>query len=198
MAASDQTYRNQTTLPLVLAWASVLMLVTTGWMFWDDYNRPFKKEQRVFRDVEEELAKRAMLASAPTAEQRQAVVAAEQELARAREIRKAVRDQADAKVKSLLPDQAHRETDRANLKAEFDSVTSFYNIAVELHGADSSEARRYLAEMDKARQRLEDMQRQVEKGQDDIDRAKNENFPVPGEELQLTPKEAEDRLSAAE
>src|SRR6266403_184143 len=105
MAASDQTYRNQKALHVVFAASSVVMLVTTGWMFWDDYNRPFKTEQRVFRDVEEELAKRATL--------------------------------------------------RANRKAVFDSVTSFYNIAVELHGADSAEARRYLAEMDKARQQLD-------------------------------------------
>src|SRR6187401_1559420 len=144
MAASGQTYRNQKTLHHVFAWSSVVMLVTTGWMFWDDYNRPFKQEQRVFRDVEEELAKRAMLAAAPSADQRQAVVAAEQELAKAREVRKSVRDQADAKVKSLLPGQAKRETLRANKKADFDSVTSFYNIAVEQHGADSPEARRYL------------------------------------------------------
>src|SRR5262245_35291615 len=155
MAASDQTYRNQKTLHTVFAWSSVAMLVTTGWMFWDDYNRPFKQEQRVFRDVEEEMAKRAMLAAAPSAEHRQAVVAAEQELARAREVRKAVREQADAKVKSDLPLQVKRESDRANLKAKFDSVTSFYNIAVELHGAESPEVRRYLTEMDQARQRLD-------------------------------------------
>src|SRR5206468_68290 len=166
-------------------------LVTTGWMFWDDYNRPFKTEQRVFRDVEEELAKRAMLAAAPSGAQRETVVAAEQELARTREIRKAVRDQADAKVKSLLPDQAKRETLRANRKAVFDSVTSFYNIAVELHGADSAEARRYLAEMDKARQQLDQLQREVEEGQADVDKVQYEKFPVPGEESQLTPKEAE-------
>jgi mono/diheme cytochrome c family protein len=198
MAASDQTYRNQKTLHLVFAWSSVIMLVTTAWMFWDDYNRPFKKEQRVFRDVEEELAKRAMLAAAPTKEQRDAVVAAEQELALTREARKAVRDQADAKVKSLLPAQAKRETLRANRKADFDSVTSFYNIAVEQHGADSPEARRYLAEMDKARQQLDQLQREVEEGQATIDQVQYEKFPVPGEESQLTPKEAEDHLSVAE
>src|SRR5439155_25575773 len=131
-------------------------------------------------------------------EHRQAVVAAEQDLARAREIRKAVRDQADAKVKSDLPAQADRETDRSKRKAEFDSVTSFYNIAVEQHGAESPEARRYLAEMDRARQRLDELQRQVEEGQATIDQVQYEKFPVHGEESQLTPKEAEDRLSAAE
>src|SRR5262245_49343592 len=102
MAASDQTYRNQKTLHAVFAASSVAMLVTTCWMFWDDYNRPFKKEQRVFRDVESEMAKRTMLAAAPTEEQRKAVVEAEQAVARAREVRTAVRAQADAAAKSYM------------------------------------------------------------------------------------------------
>src|SRR3954470_3380314 len=106
MAASDQTYRNLKALHVVFAVSSVAMLVTTGWMFWDDYNRPFKKEQRVFRDVETEMAKRAMLTAAPTEEQRKSVVEAEQAVARAREVRKAVRAQADADTKSLLPAQS--------------------------------------------------------------------------------------------
>ena len=65
MAASDQTYRKQQALHLVFAVSSVAMLATTVWMFWDDYNRPYKKEQRAFRAVEEELAKRAILTAAP-------------------------------------------------------------------------------------------------------------------------------------
>src|SRR5436190_19787991 len=99
MAASDQTYRNQRTLHIVFAVSSVAMLVTTVWMFWDDYNRPFKKEQRVFRTVEEELAKRTLLTTAPTAEQRAAVVEAEKEVAKARETSRAVRAKADDEVK---------------------------------------------------------------------------------------------------
>src|SRR5437764_3622686 len=105
MAASDQTYRNQKLLHVVFAWSSVAMLVTTGWMFWDDYNRPFKKEQRVFRDVEEEMAKRAMLAAAPGEEQRKVVAEAERAVTRARAVRTSVRAQADAEVRELLPMQ---------------------------------------------------------------------------------------------
>src|SRR5256885_8917079 len=114
MAASDQTFRNQKALHLVFAVSSVAMLATTVWMFWDDYNRPFKKEQRVFRDVEEEMAKRAMLAAAPGEEQRKVVAEAERAVTRARAVRTSVRAQADAEVRELLPVQLKRVTDYAN------------------------------------------------------------------------------------
>src|SRR5437868_15292956 len=52
MAASDQYYRNQRTLDIVFAVSCVLMLVSIVWMFVQDYDRPYKKEQRAFRDVE--------------------------------------------------------------------------------------------------------------------------------------------------
>ena len=46
MAATDQFYRKQKTLDVVFAVSCILMLVCTVWMFWDDYNRPWKKDQR--------------------------------------------------------------------------------------------------------------------------------------------------------
>src|SRR6266478_2103551 len=98
MAASDQTYRKQTALHLVFAVSSVAMLAATVWMFWDDYNRPFKKEQRVFREVEEELAKRDLLAAAPNEEQRKVVLKAEEEVAHARAVLKDIRAQADSEI----------------------------------------------------------------------------------------------------
>src|SRR5439155_24475358 len=98
MAASDQTYRDQRALHLVFAVSSVAMLASTIWMFWDDYNRPFKKEQRVFRELEEELAKRALLTAAPTEQERQKVLDAEAAVARARFALKDARSQADAEV----------------------------------------------------------------------------------------------------
>ncbi len=55
MAATDQTYRNQKTLDVVFAVSCILMLIGTLWMFWQDYDRPFKHVQREFRDVEEAM-----------------------------------------------------------------------------------------------------------------------------------------------
>src|SRR5437764_14419182 len=95
MAASDQTYRKQKSLHLVFAISSLAMLVTTVWMFWDDYNRPFKKEQKLFRHVEEEMARRAALDSAPDDDALAKAVAAERDLARARTVLRLVREKAE-------------------------------------------------------------------------------------------------------
>ena len=65
MAATDKPYRDQKALDVVFAVSCALMLLTVVWMFADDYNRPFKRYQRDFRDVEEEVSKRTMLAGAP-------------------------------------------------------------------------------------------------------------------------------------
>src|SRR5437868_3200254 len=137
MAASDQTYRNQKALHLVFAISSVAMLATTVWMFWDDYNRPFKKEQRKFRDVEEEMAKRSLLASAPDAKKRDDVLQAEKAVARARALRNAIRSQANVKVNQLQTDQFKVEKRLADVKADFDALMSYFNIEVEQHGPES-------------------------------------------------------------
>ena len=45
MAATDQTYRDQKILDVVFGVSCALMLITTGWMFWQDYNRDWKAGQ---------------------------------------------------------------------------------------------------------------------------------------------------------
>src|SRR5436853_6517808 len=65
MAATDQTYRNQRTLDIVFALSCVLMLLSTLWMFAQDYNREYKGVQRTFRDVEAARNERLMLESLP-------------------------------------------------------------------------------------------------------------------------------------
>src|SRR5262245_8127916 len=131
MAASDQTYRSQKSLHVVFAVSSVAMLATTVWMFWDDYNRPFKKEQREFRTVEEELAKGDVLAAAPDAAHREQVVEAETALARARAASNAVRAKADEDLRALQTQQFTAEKKYADMKADYDSLMSYYNIEVE-------------------------------------------------------------------
>ena len=62
MAATDQTYRNQYSLDVVFAVSSILMLVSIVWMLVQDFQREWKTEQRVFRDVEVAMAQREALA----------------------------------------------------------------------------------------------------------------------------------------
>src|SRR4051812_18574568 len=95
MAATDQHYRNQRTLDIVFAVSCIAMLLSTIWMFWDDYSKQWKKEQRVFRDVEEAVNERIMLARLPdpdeVSKKRDAVKAAREALDKGR---KAVADEA--------------------------------------------------------------------------------------------------------
>src|SRR4051794_22194879 len=125
MAATDQTYRNQRILDVVFAASCVLLLLSTLWMFAQDYNREFKDVQRTFRDVEAARTERLMLEALPepglVRKRHEAVVEARQALARARESvapeerrLTALRDQQD---------NAYRE-----IKADYDSKMSFYNI----------------------------------------------------------------------
>jgi mono/diheme cytochrome c family protein/cytochrome c1 len=145
MAATDQTYRKQKTLDVVFGVSCVLMLVSIVWMFADDYSREWKKEQRVFRDVEEEMSKRAALDKLPTVE----IVDAERELERAKdkEDREGIR-QIEDKMNSLRADLVKSDDTTRAVKAKLDSRRSFYDIEVQDHGKDSPRAQQLKAEIE--------------------------------------------------
>lgn len=202
MAASDQTYRDQKLLHIIFGVSSVLMLVSIIGMFIQDYFRPFKREQRLFRDVEAALANRAALNSLPDSD---AIAQAEKDVEEAkllldegmllRRLREVERDYLAAekdpdkqaelqKTKARLEALQTRaaelralqsalgnlqsaavqaETDYQAVKADFDSITSFYNIAVEHHGFDSPEARAYQQQLVALDLKLRDRLRENEK-----------------------------------
>src|SRR5919198_2290562 len=68
MAATDQTYRNQRALDIVFGASCALLLLTTVWMFVQDYNRDFKAVQRKFRDVSAAMSEREMIDKLPDPE----------------------------------------------------------------------------------------------------------------------------------
>src|SRR5437899_965917 len=68
MAATDQPYRSQKALDVVFGVSCGLMLVTTVWMFVQDFNRSFKTAQRTFRDVEATVAERELVDKLPDPE----------------------------------------------------------------------------------------------------------------------------------
>ncbi len=128
MAATDQTYRHQKTLDIVFAISCLLMLVSIVWMFAQDYNREFKRVQRDFRDVDDAMTERAMLEKLPEKETVDAAVAA---VAQARSELEQVKDKIGKEMKRLLGDKARYENKAQGIKADYDSLTSLYNIAVE-------------------------------------------------------------------
>src|SRR5438132_160938 len=114
MAATDKNYRNQKTLDIVFAVSCLLMLASIIWMFVQDYNREFKHEQRVFRDVEAAMAERAMLDRLPdVSTARQAASA----LAEARNELEQAKEGLQKDIKKLLVDQAQQEAAAQSTKA---------------------------------------------------------------------------------
>src|SRR6266852_8234930 len=131
MAATDQTYRNQSWLDIVFGVTCVLMLVSVVWMFWQDYGREFKVEQRDFRDVEAAVAERQMLNLVPDQKQLEEIEEAENFLRMARDERDRKAEQLSASLKKALTERTKWAAKAQETKADYDSVLSLYNIAVE-------------------------------------------------------------------
>src|SRR5438132_13241918 len=131
MAATDQTYRRQRTLDIVFGVSCVLMLASIVWMFFQDYHRPFKAEQREFRDVEEALAQRQMLNLVPNQQQLDQIKATEEDVARKRQ----ARDEGTLEVRKNTHrwqiDRTKAEAGAKAAKADLDAIVSLYDIAVE-------------------------------------------------------------------
>src|SRR5438552_11506614 len=157
MAATDQTYRNQKILDIVFAVTCLLMLVSIIWMFAQDYNREFKQVQRKFRDVDEALTERQLVEKLPDIERVKEAVdqraQAETELERAKsENRRSIRP--------LLAERAQREADFQSIKADFDSVMSLYNLAVEKRDEAPDAERRLVlqADVDRRKQQVKELE----------------------------------------
>src|SRR5438874_393018 len=160
MAATDQPYRNQKTLDIVFAVSCVLMLISIVGMFAQDFWRPFKKEQRRFRDVEEALAERTALDLLPNPEQ---IKAAEDAVQAARDRIDAAELKAIQKeIDNLLPDRVRNEARYQAIKADYDSFNSLYNIEVERHGLDAPKAQQLKAEVARLGTQLEQQLRTFE------------------------------------
>jgi mono/diheme cytochrome c family protein len=175
MAATDQPYRSRKALDVVFAVSCVLMLLSVLWMFMDDYNKQWKVEQRTFRDVEEALAQRQMLALLDKLPDPSEV---EQATGRVNELRAALLKANKAVAgerKQLIRERDLAEDAYKQVKADRDSRASYKEIAVnERDAARTAEAREahqkkveqldkelleLNARLDKARARLDEAER---------------------------------------
>ncbi len=150
MAATDQHYRSQRILDIVFGATCLVMLLSLIWMFAQDYYRPFKVEARDFRDVEEAIALRELIQQVPGKEKTAQIEQTESELAAARDAReKQLAGQSNERDKLELR-RVKAEASYQQVKADYDSAVSKYNIAVDerneadegtsLHRALASEA----------------------------------------------------------
>src|SRR4051794_19611044 len=123
MAATDQPYRSQKALDLVFGVSCAGLLLSTLWMFWQDYSREYKNVQRTFRDVEATIAEREMIDKIPDA----SLVKIKRD-----ELRVA-RDDLESMQRSVASEdsklKAQRETADARyrgIKADLDAQMSYY------------------------------------------------------------------------
>jgi mono/diheme cytochrome c family protein len=174
MAATDQFYRNQKALNIVFAVSCILLLLSTLWMFAQDYYRPFKDVQRKFRDVEAAVNERLMLDQLPEGgafeEARQAVVGARQELAKKRA-------EVSNIEKELIVERDKRDSDYRAVKADYDSLVSYYNISIEHLGEakarkDDQEVERLRREVERRQARMAELEAELSQCQDDLDETK--------------------------
>src|SRR5262245_55176507 len=131
MAATDQTYRNQKRLDIVFAISCVAMLIAVVIMFSQDFYREFKVEQRHFRDVEAAMAQRTMLRQLPDDEALQRLSEAEQQVAAQRKELEQAKSANASQVGSALPAKIRSEAHYQAVKADYDSVVSLRDIAVD-------------------------------------------------------------------
>src|SRR5207253_10002536 len=156
-------------LDIVFAVSCVLMLASIIWMFVQDYNREYKHVQRRFRDVELALTERTMLDKMPNVD---TVEQAASAVARARSHVDDIKKNSQGELKRLLFDKADREARYQGIKANYDSVVSLWNIAVDLRDDASSEgaskrmaesAAKLQQEVSKLENELKDAQRSEER-----------------------------------
>src|SRR6266403_1295647 len=101
MAATDKPYRNQRTLDIVFGVSCILMLLSTVWMFAQDYFREFKTIQRQFRDVEEGVAERTMLDKLPPSDKMTQIKELEQQIEATQAKVASIKDQNRSTLRAL-------------------------------------------------------------------------------------------------
>ncbi|MBI1830080.1 MAG: c-type cytochrome, partial [Planctomycetes bacterium] len=131
MAATDKHFNNQNTLDIVFGVSNILMLLSIFWMFWQDYNREYKTEQRIFREIEVEMAKREAIKSIPSKEEFKAKADKVVDLREKRKVRASELSTAEAKMISLRPKRERAEAAFQAAKSDVESITSFRNGALE-------------------------------------------------------------------
>jgi mono/diheme cytochrome c family protein len=180
MAATDQTYRSQRALDIVFGASCVVMLLSVVWMFWQDYDKEFKVEQRDFRDVEAAVAERGMLRLVPDQKQMEEIEEQEKLLAMAREERDQAAQKLSDDLKKALTVRTKKAADAQGIKADYDSVVSLYNIAVEERDAESPksgeepESKRFKTLTQRAaatKQDLDNLKAKLDKANSELDAA---------------------------
>jgi mono/diheme cytochrome c family protein len=188
MAATDQNYRNQRGLDVVFAVSCILMLVSIIWMFAQDYFREYKVEIRDFRDVEEALADRELVRKLPDQSK---VAAAEEAVKAARDERDQIKKELETQTKEQGVKKTRDEARAQEIKAEYDSKVSLYNIEVEKRNAadpDSSLYRSLSDSVNRKKKVVDDLRDQLDQKQLEVEEDNRKLEELRGKELDANKK----------
>jgi cbb3-type cytochrome oxidase cytochrome c subunit len=156
MAATDKPFHNPRTLDIVFGVSNILMLLSVVWMFVQDHVREYKAEQRAFRPVEVEVAKRMALKDLPNEEEFKSAEKAVEKASADRQQNTAALATARSSIASLQPQKERAEANFQAVKADVESITSFLNIAREHNEAEL--AARYENDLTELNKKLEVVQ----------------------------------------
>src|SRR5438270_10959559 len=123
MAASDQNYRNQRALDVVFGVSCVLMLLSIVALFAQDYFRPWKRVQRQFRDADEAVTQRLLLAKVDTDQLKEAR-GLEEALWNARKDLDKARSDDSTDIRKATTTRDQKAHTASGIKADYDSSKS--------------------------------------------------------------------------
>jgi cytochrome c2 len=177
---------------------SIFMLVTLIGMFAEDFYRGWKVEQRIFRDVEEEMGKRQVLASSPTDKSVDELAAIEKNLQSKKDDLAAAKTAFEKGLGDLPSRKLKKELEFAGVKAEYDSVMSFINKASESRedGLNSEKVRKLRKQLDEKAAKMAELKEEVEKNQTDYDsQAREKGIPAMEAEVKKLDKQYKETLA---
>lgn len=145
MAATDKPFRDQHGLDIVFGVSNILMLLAVFWMFWQDYAREYKVDQRAFRQVEVAVAQQQAMSQLPDEKDFMAALDAVKKARENQEKNEKALLEARAEKVSLKPQKERTEAAYQGVKAKVDSITSFLDQAREFN--DESLTKKYEEEL---------------------------------------------------
>src|SRR5262245_19326054 len=196
MAATDKPYRNQTVLDIIFGASCGLLLLTTLWMFWQDFDRDFKNVQRTFRDVEATLAERDMVDRLPDPD---AVTERRLALRDARRRLEKVRASVASTERDLIAQREKADDTYRTIKADYDAQTSYYNIPVDdaSKATHPARARSFQREAEDIKKELADLEKRLavaKKRLDGIDEQLKTDVRSKVEEAEREYAQADDQM----
>lgn len=168
MPVTTDTMYRMPRLNKLFAVSSLAMLASILWLIWDDTDRAWKRHQDDYMDAQVSLHHLDALIM-QTDEKRRELEAARTRLEAARQ-RVAAQAETVAALEREQSETAGRlaaiQLDYGNLNGEMQVTTAAYEEAKTLHGADSPHTRELKERLERQRARLEELQRERDKIED--------------------------------